>query len=101
MSLQPGRLGAEPPGARGREPVVPAQPPVHDLFPVYPDQLVRAQPVQGGVQGPRAQPEQAAGDLPDVGDDPVPVLAAAGQRGEDHVGRFLHRTCTHTDVIYR
>ena len=57
MSLQPGRLVGEPLGARGREPVVPAEPPVHDLFPVHPDQLVRAEAVQGGVQGPRAQPD--------------------------------------------
>src|ERR1700689_1824278 len=101
MSLQPGRLGGEPPGAGGREPVVPAKPPVHDLFPVPPDQLVFAEAVQGGVQGPRAQPELVAGDLLDVGDDPVPVLAAVGQRSEDHEGRFLHRTHGHTDVIYR
>ena len=57
MSLQPGRLIRELPGARGGEPVVPAQPPVHDLLPVHRDQLVRAQPVQGGVQGPGAQPD--------------------------------------------
>jgi hypothetical protein len=29
------------------------------------------------------------------------VLGAVGQRGEDHEGRFLHRTHGHVDVIYR
>jgi hypothetical protein len=83
------------------EPVVPAQPPVDDLFAVHRDQLVGAEPVQGGVQGPGAQLDLAAGDVPDVGDDPVPVLGAVGQRGEDQEGRFLHGPRGHADFIYR
>jgi hypothetical protein len=49
MRLQPDRLSGQPPGARGREPVVPAQPPVHDLFPVHPARhrpLARQQPLE-------------------------------------------------------
>ncbi len=56
---------------------------VHDLLPVHPDQPIGAQPVQGRVQRPGAQPDPATGNLLNVGDDPVPVLAAIGQRGQD------------------
>ena len=63
--------------------------------------IARAQAIQGAVQRPCAQPDPATGDLLDVNDDPVPVLAAVCQRGEDHEGRFLHRAYGHANVIYR
>jgi len=52
-----------------------------------------------GTLGPELDP--ARGDLSDVGDDAVTVLAPLGQRGQDQERRFLHRTVAHVFVIYR
>jgi hypothetical protein len=84
-----------------REPVVAPQPVVDDLLAVDTDQLVDAKPVEGRVQGAGTKPDPAVRDLLDVGDDPVPVLAACRQRRQDQEGRFLHRPFSHSNVIYR
>ena len=57
---QPVNLGREPLGTRPGEPVVAAQPAVHDLFAVYLDEPIALEPVQRGIQGPGAQPDPAA-----------------------------------------
>ena len=61
--MQPGRLGGQPPGPAGGEPVVAAQPAPGDLLVVHLDQTVGAQPVQRGVQRAGAQADPAPGDL--------------------------------------
>jgi hypothetical protein len=95
------RLGGKQVRALGSEPVVAAQPVLDDLFPVHRYQFVHPEPFQRGVQRPGTHPHPAAGDLPDVGDDPVAVLAAGGQRGEDQEGGLLHGPMCHTHFIYR
>jgi hypothetical protein len=77
------------------EPVVAAKPAGRHFFAVDADQPGRAQPVQGGLQGPDSERDPAAGDLLDVADDAVPVLAAARQRGQDQQGRFLQAVRGH------
>ena len=62
--------------ARGRKPVVTTQPAIHDLLAVYLDQSVHAKPVQSRVQGSGTQSDTPVGDLLDVSDDPVTMLAA-------------------------
>ena len=91
MSLQPGRLGSEPPGARGREPVVPAQPPVHDLLPLGRHEALVAEPVERAVEGAGAEHHPARGQPADLLDHPVPVHGFPGEGGEDEEGGFLER----------
>src|SRR6185437_14811494 len=91
----------EPAAARRGEPVVAPQPVVHDLFPVHVDQPVSPEAVECRVEGARPQPDPPLGDVGDLADDPVAVLAAVGERGEDQERRLLHRPDSHMTSIYR
>ena len=101
IGVQTGRLLGQRLLARGREPVVATQPAVHDLFAVDRDQLVLAKSVQRRIQRPGPQSDSPVRDLLDVGDDPVAMLAASGQRRQDQERRLLHRPSTHAENIYR
>jgi hypothetical protein len=83
-----------------REPVVPAEASSHDLVPVDPDQVVRAQLVEDGEQRSCAQPDPPAGHVPDALDDAAAVLALAGERRHDEARRLVHRTTCHACFIY-
>jgi len=91
----------EPLGAAVREPVVATKPAVDDLLAIHLDEPVLAKALKGGVQRAGAQLDPPVRDLLDVGDDPVAMLAASGQRGQDQEGRLVYRLLAHRLTIYR
>src|SRR6478752_5170792 len=62
VGTQTAHLGREFGGPLVGDPVVAAQPPVHDLLFVAGDQAIGLQPVQGRVQGARTEPDPAVGN---------------------------------------
>jgi hypothetical protein len=76
------------------EPVVPPQARRDDLFVVDFDEPTDAQPVERGVQRTGPQSDAAVGEPLEVLDQPVPVLRALGERGEDQERRFPDRERT-------
>ena len=101
VGAQAAHLGREFGGSLVGDPVVAAQPPVHDFLFVAGDQAIGLQPVQGRVQGARTEPDPAVGDPRDIGHDPVTVLGPRGQRGQDEERRLLHGLLAHRTCICR
>src|SRR5437588_334859 len=79
VGAQTAYLGREFGGPFVGDPVVAAQPPVHDLLFVPGNQAIGLQPVQGRVQGARTEPDPAVGYSRHVGHDPVTVLGPRSQ----------------------
>src|SRR5262249_30922866 len=101
IGVQAGRLLGESLLAFGREPVIATQSTVHDLLAINGDQVVFAKSVERRVQSPGPEPNAPLRDLLDVVDDPVAVLAASSERGEDQERRLLHAPLAHGTNIYR